>query len=253
MPEKQYFTGIDVKKDGSIIDSIDAKDSEARADLADLEDYVESIAPVALSITENGTYTAPTGVFGYSPVTVDTDYHLPDGYTQLDYVETPSSGQAGFEITGYTATDYDIHETKTMPYRFGAEAGFCGCDNGSALELYYTSSGDLKVYSLDSCIDLIGSRSASLNNAYVTKAMIKSTYKSGFKIGYYKLQNYPFYGRIYYYNVYRPARDVENITLLYNFIPCKRNSDNKIGFYDAVNDTFYSSTTGTEFVAPASV
>lgn len=50
--------------------SIDVKDSEARQSLEDLEDYVESIVPVALSVTENGTYTAPTGVFGYSPVTV---------------------------------------------------------------------------------------------------------------------------------------------------------------------------------------
>lgn len=27
--------------------------------------------PTALTVTENGTYTAPTGVFGYSPVTVN--------------------------------------------------------------------------------------------------------------------------------------------------------------------------------------
>lgn len=53
--------------------SIDVKDSEARQSLDDLEDYVESIAPVALSVTQNGTYTAPTGVFGYSPVTVALD------------------------------------------------------------------------------------------------------------------------------------------------------------------------------------
>lgn len=71
MPEKQYFKGIDVKKNGIIIASIDTKDSEARADLADLEDYVEAMTPVSLSVTENGTYTAPTGVFGYSPVTVN--------------------------------------------------------------------------------------------------------------------------------------------------------------------------------------
>lgn len=71
MPEKQYFTGIDVRSGNTVITSVDVKDSEARQSLDDLEDYVESIAPVALSVTQNGTYTAPTGVFGYSPVTVN--------------------------------------------------------------------------------------------------------------------------------------------------------------------------------------
>lgn len=61
--------------------SIDVKDSEARADLADLEDYIEGIAPVPLSATENKTYTAPTGVFGYSPVTVNVP---PSGVEIID-------------------------------------------------------------------------------------------------------------------------------------------------------------------------
>jgi len=63
----QYFTNIDGKY---------VKDAEARQQLNDLEDYVEGIAPVALSVTENGTYTAPTGVFGYSPVSVDTGIYV---------------------------------------------------------------------------------------------------------------------------------------------------------------------------------
>ena len=35
----------------------------------------------------------------------------------------------------------------------------------------------------------------------------------------------------------------------YEFIPAKRLSDNKIGMYDLVSDTFYYSETGTDFVA----
>lgn len=62
MPDTQYFTNIDGKY---------VKDAEARADLADLEAYVGTITPVALSADSNGTYTAPEGVFGYSPVTVN--------------------------------------------------------------------------------------------------------------------------------------------------------------------------------------
>lgn len=62
MPDTQYFTKIDGKY---------VKDAEAREQLNDLEDYVETITPVPLSVDSNGTYTAPTGVFGYSPVTVN--------------------------------------------------------------------------------------------------------------------------------------------------------------------------------------
>lgn len=62
MPDTQYFTNIDGKY---------VKDAEARAELADLEDYVETITPITLSVDSNGIYTAPTGVFGYSPVTVN--------------------------------------------------------------------------------------------------------------------------------------------------------------------------------------
>lgn len=35
---------------------------------------------------------------------------------------------------------------------------------------------------------------------------------------------------------------------VYEFIPCKRLSDNKIGMYDLVNNVFYSSETNTEFI-----
>lgn len=59
----QYFTGIDVV-DGNTTTSADVKDSEARADLADLEDYIETLDfhthvgttdPVS-SLGENGDY-----------------------------------------------------------------------------------------------------------------------------------------------------------------------------------------------------
>ena len=100
MPEKQYFKSIDVKKDGVIIASIDTKDSEARADLADLEDYVEGIAPVSLSVTENGTYTAPTGVFGYSPVTVNVP---PSGVEIIDESDWDAMTTAQKQAKGVVA------------------------------------------------------------------------------------------------------------------------------------------------------
>ena len=47
-----------------------------------------------LEVTKNGVYTAPDGVDGYSPVTVNVptsggsgDERLPDGYTRVDYIQ----------------------------------------------------------------------------------------------------------------------------------------------------------------------
>ena len=85
--------------------SIDVKDSEARQSLEDLEDYVESIVPVALSVTENGTYTAPTGVFGYSPVTValDTSFYPKTDCELIDVTGVESDTMRVIPTVG---TDY---------------------------------------------------------------------------------------------------------------------------------------------------
>ena len=38
-------------------------------------------------------------------------------------------------------------------------------------------------------------------------------------------------------------------TVIRNLVPAKRNSDNVAGIYDLANDVFYTSMTGTDFVA----
>jgi len=42
----------------------------------------------------------------------------------------------------------------------------------------------------------------------------------------------------------------QNGTVIHDFVPVKRNSDNKCGLYDMVQDVFYSSATSTEFTCP---
>jgi hypothetical protein len=51
-----------------------------------------------------------------------------------------------------------------------------------------------------------------------------------------------FIGKIYYCQIY------DNETLIRNFVPVKRNSDNKPGMYDLVNDVFYVNAGTGEFV-----
>ena len=48
MSERTYFDGIDVKQGNTTLTSVDVKDSEAREQLSDLEDYVETLLDVEL-------------------------------------------------------------------------------------------------------------------------------------------------------------------------------------------------------------
>lgn len=54
-------------------------------------------------------------------------------------------------------------------------------------------------------------------------------------------------GRLYYMKIYL------NETLLRDFIPCYRKSDNVVGLYDIENDVFYEKATGNNFIAGPSV
>lgn len=56
-----------------------------------------------------------------------------------------------------------------------------------------------------------------------------------------------FYGRIYYCKIWNKG------TLVRNFIPAIRNSDNAIGLYDIVNDTFYENVGTGTFVIPNNI
>lgn len=52
----------------------------------------------------------------------------------------------------------------------------------------------------------------------------------------------PLLGKLYSFKIY------DNGTLIRDLVPCKRNSDNVVGLYDMVNDTFYSSPNSSTFV-----
>lgn len=53
--------------------------------------------------------------------------------------------------------------------------------------------------------------------------------------------NYGFKGKFYYCKLY------SNGKLIYDFIPCYRNSDNEVGLYDLVNNAFYTNQGTGEF------
>jgi len=240
------------------------------------------ISVVSLSVYDNGTYTAPSGkayspitvavspnvgtktithdgtynassdnLDGYSSVVVDTAPHLPSGYTAISYVECPSTGQAGFAISNYNMPKYDIVESLTMPYAVSDEAAFAGVDDN--FELYYYNNKAMVWGSNGKKEDYLGDRSVSANEQCYHRAANMADRLSDFTIGYYKPESYLFNGRIYYLRIYSPTNLSEGISVIHDFVPCIQDSTSKVGMYDMIGNDFYSSTTGTEFVAPASV
>lgn len=128
MPEKQYFEGVDIVSGGTVISLADVADTEARQSLDDLEDYVESITPVALSVTENGTYTAPTGVFGYSPVTVavSKDFYPKADCELIDVTGVESDTMRVVPTAGTDYYPYVYLASKPYPSQVSDEWVPCG-------------------------------------------------------------------------------------------------------------------------------
>lgn len=95
MEGKQLLDGYGRVVDGtfSLTKEITEQDSLIDRIKAALRGKAAASAPVirALEVTENGTYTAPDGVHGYSPVVVNVaasggNTDLPSGYRRVDYI-----------------------------------------------------------------------------------------------------------------------------------------------------------------------
>jgi hypothetical protein len=54
--------------------------------------------------------------------------------------------------------------------------------------------------------------------------------------------------KLYYFKLYSKASKESQGVLVRDMMPCKRKSDNKVGLLDKVNNVFYVSPNGVEFV-----
>lgn len=197
---------------------------------------------------------------------------LPIGYTEVEYLESPKKTEYPYIDTGFkpnqntrVIADYQYTQTNTHPRCFG-----CGPYNGTAYILNaengITSSGEWRWkfgyrsgWLLTGVHTDFNRHTAEINNGklYLDNTQIGSTEVTTFQltdnIGLFGfIQNGTLggtssgeymTGKFYSFKIY------DNGTLVRDFVPCVRDSDNKAGMYDIVGDSFYSSPNNYNFTA----
>ena len=200
----------------------------------------------SLTVTENGTYTPPSGVDGYAPVTVNvsggsSDPSLPAEYQEVEYV----SMVAGQYVVFPTAINFqiaDVFFTRAARMSGTNEQAPWGVHSDANL-----SSGIFQVYFASgagtSGLALYGSnfvKAADYEVAQTGSPNSDSAYLSTAKTGYLAIGKYKGYGlngNVYVFRVYRQDSSLKPIPFL-NFVPCYRKADDVIGFYELVSGSF---------------
>lgn len=247
-------------------------------------DYsTQTVTTYALSGTlTEGTSTIIVSYGGKTTTfTVTVTQLLPTGYTKLDYVWTygnstskPIYVNTGVIPTANTSFEYKVSRDTLPNAVTGNNSGghICSTENYYVPFLrYYKPSGQSTRLSLfsnrtgteidsnsldghvfadtpmeisafnngdDVVLDGTTLYSATAGASVPSKQLTLFTYDGTTTVG-----PYLFVGKLYYMKIY------ENGTMIREYIPCK-NSDNVVGLYDKVNDTFNTSATANPLSAP---
>jgi len=180
---------------------------------------------------------------------------LPSGYTQVDYIESSGTQYIDTEYIANTSTEVHTKFLLNNKNNFGLYGGqITGkdtnlrffADSGS---LYIAHGGNRRqqVNNLEINIEyeLQHKKSECVINGvqYISSGSndFQRTTLAICKCNGFDINGYFLNGRIYYFKIY------DSGTLVRNFIPCFRNSDNKVGLYDLVNNVFYGNRGTGEF------
>ena len=219
-----------------------------------------------------GTFVAGSEIPAYIEMTVDDKtltgkwtqkpnpaYVVPDGYTQLEYIE--SSGNQYFD-TGVVPTNHMVEAMYNMP-AYVNDSHLFGTEYGSPPYYYFhfTFFDNAYYWGLNGGQGIGGTFSTGLktlqynvgeNHEVIQNGVVLGSgsdiYSGGnLRVGCRENGNDGFFGKIYYFRLI----DRNSGTLVRNCISAIRNSDGTVGMYDLVNDVFYTNEgTGTFIAGP---
>ena len=202
---------------------------------------------------EYGVYADTTGGTYYDGklAIVGTTSRLPNGYTEVEYVENTGSSSVNLNLAlnESTSNTYEIVFDNTMEWTSGGEDYqtflCCKSELGTYPGWYYrfNNSGQL---TNSNWISLNRTASGSAYHNVITVTSVAANQTSDYPLNLFSAldtSKAPFRyckGRLYNMQV------TLNNSLVRNLVPCKRNSDNEYGLYDLVNDVFYASATNAK-------
>lgn len=181
---------------------------------------------------------------------------LPDGYTQVDYIESSGTQYIDTSFTPDSNTKYDIKVTPTT--NITTTSYFISAFGDSKRNNIYSTNGKKasagygSVYKNTSTLldtnttyNFILDKNKFYINGELTETLNEETFENTANSTLFaqntngSISNYSEI-KLHYCKIY------DNDVLVRNFIPCYRNSDNEIGLYDLVNNVFYTNQgTGT--------
>ena len=208
-----------------------------------------------LTITQNGTFTAPSGVDGYSPITVNVaggGGELPEGYRRCDYILFSGTQWVDTGIVGTQDTQINASftwENSTQRQLFGCASS----DNTAAITAYMNGSWR---FGAKSASKSIGVKNPMLPYAaLVNKTTISVTGAATSISGVANFQTvgtlllggardadgtYPsvgIYARVFYFYLWQGDEMVRKL------VPVTDGTVYR--FYDMVSETFFDSVTST--------
>lgn len=195
---------------------------------------------------------------------------LPDGYTEVEYIENAYPNKAyidtGFKPNQNTRVIADLQyvRTNTHPRAFGCgswnSVGYIfNAENGIPGEWRWKFGANGNNWLTTGVNSDLNRHKVEINNGslYLDDVVIGSTTVTTFQLtdniglfcfiqggsqGGSSSGEYMF-GKFYSFKIY------DNGTLVRDFVSCTRDSDSKAGMYDIVNDVFYSSANSDDFTA----
>lgn len=189
---------------------------------------------------------------------------LPKEYTELQYIESTGTQYIDTGININTTTSR--YETKIKPSLVSGTIGIFGTrnytsSNPSSMNVFIidgafrldwlTGAGNYNVGNISSNTEYTISITrglATINDVdYTSEATTSIDSSHTFYVGNFNnagsVYSNGFSGKIYYSKLYN------NNILVFDGVPCYRNSDNEVGMYDLVNDVFYTNRGTGTFVA----
>lgn len=172
---------------------------------------------------------------------------LPSEYTQVDYIESNGNQFIDIGMIGNQDTKFELSIMPTSLSNVKHLLGNILTSDASISFNILNSTGAISRWGNDSITKASG---LSVNTNYLLSISQNGYYVNGSLWWAPTINNFTtngnlylfttnnstsrYVGKLYYCKVY------DNSTLVRNFIPCYRNSDNEVGLYDLVNNAFYT-------------